>query len=371
MRPIQLARKEVSGLDRPAHGGEGWKLQGKEDFSANLNPLGPPKGLDQMLAEASSRLDHYPDDAATLFRKAIAARYKVLPGNVIIGSGSSELIRLFPEVFIERGDKVLMPHPTFMEYGFACRFMGAQVVPFELSPEKGFKPQIDAMLSLLDKGYKAVYLCNPNNPTGVSPPKADVIRLTKECEELGVLVFLDETLMELMPDEGVLSCASEVERHPNLFLIRSLTKSYAIPGFRVGYGLGSKEMISTLDRARQTWNVGELEQAVSTRLIQEQRGYVEEAGKILVQERDRVYDHLFSLGARTHRPDAFFFFLDVSPIGLTGKQFRDRMLEQGVVVRDCASFGHPYERYVRFCVKTPEKDELLLRALERAWKGGK
>jgi histidinol-phosphate/aromatic aminotransferase/cobyric acid decarboxylase-like protein len=82
---MQLARKEVHELDRPAHGGEGWKLKGKEDFSANLNPFGPPKGLEQMLADAASRLDHYPDDGSTLFKKALAARYKVLPGNVIVG----------------------------------------------------------------------------------------------------------------------------------------------------------------------------------------------------------------------------------------------------------------------------------------------
>jgi threonine-phosphate decarboxylase len=264
-----------------------------------------------------------------------------------------------------------MPRPTFMEYSFACKFMGAQVVPFELDPQEGFRPNVDSMLSLVDKGFKAVYLCSPNNPTGVALPRKDALRLAKGCEERDVLLFLDETLMELMPEDSSLSCASEVENHPNLFIIRSLTKSYAIPGFRVGYGLGSKDMISTLDKGRQTWNLGELEQAVSVRLVQERRDYVEEASRLLASERDRVYDHLISLGARTHRPDAFYFFLDVTPTGLLGSEFRERMLEHGVVVRDCASFGHPYERYVRFCAKTPEKDDLLLSALDQVWKGGK
>jgi histidinol-phosphate/aromatic aminotransferase/cobyric acid decarboxylase-like protein len=97
-------------------------------------------------------------------------------------------------------------------------------------------------------------------------------------------------------------------------------------------------MISTLDKGRQTWNLGELEQAVSIRLVQERRDYVEEASRLLARERDRVYDHLISLGARAHRPDAFYFFLDVTPTGLLGSEFRERMLEHGVVVRDRASF---------------------------------
>jgi threonine-phosphate decarboxylase len=363
-------RREVASLDRPAHGGEGWRLHGKEDFSANLNPLGPPPGIDRMLCEASARLDHYPDDSCQGFKEALADRYRLDVGNVMVGAGSSELIRLFPEVFVERGDKVLMPRPTFGEYSFACQFMGARLVPYELSAEHGFRPDVDRMLSSLDEGFKALYLCNPNNPTGVALPRSEVLRLVRGCEQLEVLFFLDETLLELMPDEEERSCARMVDKNPNLFIIRSLTKSFAIPGFRSGYGMGCKEMISTLDRGRQTWNLGELEQTVSTRLVRDHDGHIRKAARVMADERDRVHDHLLGLGARTHRPDAFYFFLDVSPTGLTGREFRDRMLDLGVVVRDCSSFGHPYESYVRFCVKTPEKDELLVRALDEAWGGG-
>ncbi|HUL39601.1 MAG TPA: histidinol-phosphate transaminase [Methanomassiliicoccales archaeon] len=370
MRARERMRPEVAQLERPAHGGEGWKLRGKEDFSANLNPFGPPPWLAGALADAAASLDHYPDDSSIALRDSLANRYRVTPSNVIVGSGSSELIRLFAEVFMERGDRVLIPRPTFMEYAFACRFMGAQVAPYELSPGEGFRPNIDAMISILDDNFKAAYLCSPNNPTGVAMPRGEVLRLAKGCDELGILLFLDETLMELMPEEASLSCAGEVERYPNLFVIRSFTKSYAVPGLRVGYGLGSRELISSLDKGRQTWNLGSLEQAVSLRLLQD-RARVEEAAKVLAKERDRLHSHLTSLGARTHRPDAFYFFLDVSPTGLSGKQFRDRMIEHGVMVRDCSSFGRPYEGYVRFCVKTPEKDDLLLEALDRVWKGGK
>jgi threonine-phosphate decarboxylase len=316
---------------------------------------------------ASQSLDHYPDDSSSGFKEALSEHYSLEPGNFIVGSGSSEIIRLFPEVFLERGDKVLIPRPTFMEYSFACRFMGASIVPLEPS-DRSFSTDVEAMLSAVGSGFKAVYLCSPNNPTGVATRRADVLRLARGLEERGVLLFLDETLLELTPGEAELTCAREVRSHPNLLIIRSLTKSFAVPGMRSGYGIAHQDMISCLERGRQTWNLGHVEQEVSEWLVRECQDHVRRAVEVLGPERDRMHRHLTELGARTHRPDAFYFFLDVSQAGHDGASFRKEALRHGVVMRDCRSFGPPYERYVRFCVKTPEKDELLVRALDAAWK---
>lgn len=370
MRVRDQMRREVAALDRPAHGGDGWRTAGVEDFSANLNPYGPPPGLEGMIAEAAAGLDHYPDDASSVFKEAVAERMGVEPSNVIAGAGSSELIRLFPEVFLERGDRVLIPRPSFMEYSFACRFMGAEVVPFELE-EGSFRPDVDRMLSSLGPGFKAAYLCTPNNPTGVTTPRADVLRLAEELEDMGVLLFLDETLLELTQGEEGLTCAREARRHPNLLIARSLTKSYAIPGFRSGYGIAHQDMVAALDAGRQTWNLGHLEQVVSARLMRERHHHVRRAVEVLARERDRAHRRLQDMGARAHRPDAFYFFLDVGPAGHDGASFKRAMLERKVAVRDCRSFGPPYQRYVRFCVKTPDRDDLLLEALQAVWTEGR
>jgi threonine-phosphate decarboxylase len=365
MNLSQRMRREVAALERPLHGGDGWRHRGTEDFSANLNPLGPPSGLDQMLFEAAAQLDHYPDDSSAVLKAALAAKYGLKQSNLITGVGSSELIRLFPEVFMERGDKVLMPRPTFGEYSFACRFMGAQLVTEELEPAKAFRPDLGAIFERLDDGYKAVYFCNPNNPTSVCLPRNELLELIGACERKNVLVFLDETLLELLPQEKGISCVPEVEAHDNLLIIRSLTKSFAIPGLRVGYGLASKQMVSALERGRQTWNLGHLEQVVSARLISERYDHVEEGKRILEREGPRVHALLDRYGLRVNRPDGFYYFLDVRQAGMSGAQFRERMKEHGVLVRDCASFGPPYDGYARFCLKTQEKDQLLLGALDQ------
>lgn len=364
MRLDHRMRREVAALERPRHGGDGWRHQGLEDFSANLNPLGPPDGMGEMLREAAAGLDHYPDDSSDGLKEALAAKYGLERRNVLTGAGSSELIRLFPEVFLERGDRVLMPRPTFGEYSFACRFMGAELVTEELLPQKAFRPDLDKMTGRLDGSYKAAYICNPNNPTSVCLPRKRLLEFIEECERREVLVFLDETLLELTPGEANRSCTAEVESHDNLLVIRSFTKSFAIPGLRIGYGLGSREMVSALERGRQTWNLGHLEQAVAAQLVLERYGHVEAGREVLGEEMGYVHERIARLPLGADRPDAFYYFLDVAQAGMSGADFRERMKGQGVLVRDCASFGEPYDGYVRFCLKTREKDGLLLRTLE-------
>ncbi len=360
-----LMRPEVALLARAAHGGQGWRSPGLEDFSANLNPLGAPRELAAIVAGAVLDLGHYPDDSCTRFRGTAAAKYGLRGENVIAGAGSSEIIRLFPEVFIQRGDRVLMPWPTFAEYAVACRLMGAEVVQAPLSESANFRPDVGELFRLLDRSFKAVYLCNPNNPTGMLCRKKEVQELVEECERLGVIVFLDETLLELSGQEKEQSLAFEAEGHSNLLIIRSLTKSFAIPGMRLGYGLGSQQMISCLDRARQSWNLGQIEQEVGAALLLDHQDHVDNGAKILEREVACVHTKLNGLGALSmQKPDAFYFFLDLRPLGLTAAEVVARLSKQGVLVRDCASFGKPFDRFVRFSVKTPEKNERLLQAFK-------
>lgn len=368
MRPRELMRSELSLIDRPAHGGEGWRWGTVEDFSANLNPLGPPEGLQDVIRAASDGLDHYPDDTCAEFKEALASHYSLGTENFLAGAGSSEIIRLFAEVFIDKGDMAVIPRPTFMEYSFACKLMGGKIVPFVLN-NGSYYIDVDVLLKTIGSGVKAVYLCTPNNPTGVATRRADILRLSKALEEMGVLLFLDETLLELMPEETDLTCVREVRSHPNLLIIRSLTKSFAVPGLRSGYAVAQEEMISCLERGRQSWNLGTIEQKASAWLVRYCQGHLRRAAEILRAEKEKVYAHLRNdLGMELHRPDAFFFFINVGQAGYDGASFRKQMLRHGVMVRDCGSFGSPFESYVRFCVKTPEKDEALIRALDLSLK---
>ena len=161
----QRVRPEVRAMARPRHGGDVWGRTEVRDFSSNVNPLGPPDRLGEYIAEAARDMENYPDDSCEGLKGAIASQYDVPPENIMVGAGSAELIRLFPEVFVRPGDRVVMPRPTFSEYGFACRLMGAEISDLPLPEDDSFRLDISSMIEAMVPETKAVYVCNPNNPT--------------------------------------------------------------------------------------------------------------------------------------------------------------------------------------------------------------
>lgn len=362
----KAVRPEVRSMVRPRHGGDVWQFGSIRDYSSNVNPLGPPQRLNDYIQEAAQGLSNYPDDSAADLKQAIASRYDVRTENVIVGAGSAELIRLFPEVFVSPGDRVVMPRPTFSEYAFACQLMGARMVDLPLAPESGFRLDMAVMLSALD-GAKAVYLCNPNNPTSRMVGRKDLLEIVKEAERRETMVFLDETLLELSARDEELSLVREVEGHSNLFIIRSFTKSFAMPGMRIGYGFGSKDVIRYMEAGRLTWNLGTIEQRVATRLMNDEQDHVRRAVNLLEEEKERMRSRVSRLMCDDLLlPDSYFFFAPLAKLGVGSPDFRKAMLKHGVLVRDCTSFGRPCDAYTRFCVKTPTLDEEFLSALTSA-----
>ena len=272
---------------RPRHGGDVWGRLEVKDFSSNVNPLGPPERLGDYIAEAARDMENYPDDSCAELKEAISARYDVPSSSIIVGAGSAELIRLFPEVFVRPGDRVVMPRPTFSEYGFACRLMGADIVDLPLPESDRFRLDAGSMIEEMAPGTRSVYVCNPNNPTARMLARKEVMEVVSEAARRDIMVFLDETLLELSERDRDVSCVQEVEGHDNLFIIRSFTKSFAMPGIRAGYGFGNPGLIRFMDAARLSWNLGTLEQRVATRLMSEER-HVRRAVNMLVDEKERM-----------------------------------------------------------------------------------
>jgi threonine-phosphate decarboxylase len=358
-------RPEVRAMVRPRHGGDVWGRLEVKDFSSNVNPLGPPERLGDYIAEAARDMENYPDDSCAELKEAISARYDVPSSSIIVGAGSAELIRLFPEVFVRPGDRVVMPRPTFSEYGFACRLMGADIVDLPLPESDRFRLDAGSMIEEMAPGTRSVYVCNPNNPTARMLARKEVMEVVSEAARRDIMVFLDETLLELSERDRDVSCVQEVEGHDNLFIIRSFTKSFAMPGIRAGYGFGNPGLIRFMDAARLSWNLGTLEQRVATRLMSEEQGHVRRAVNMLVDEKERMRGEIARItSSKVELTDSYFFFHHLDGLDLSSGQFREAMLRHNVLVRDCSSFGPPCHSYSRFCVKTREKDDEFLDALQ-------
>jgi len=358
-------RKEVLGMLRPKHGGDVWGRLEVKDFSSNVNPLGPPERLNEYIVEAARDMINYPDDHCKELKEAISQRYDLPATNIVVGAGSAELIRLFPEVFVRPGDKVIMPRPTFSEYGFACQLMGAKFTDVPLPEDDGFHPDISTLIDAMSPGTKAIYVCNPNNPTARMLTRKEVMEVVKEAARRDIMVFLDETLLELSERERDVTCVGEVAANDNMFIIRSFTKSYAMPGLRVGYGFGSKDVVRYMDAARLSWNLGTIEQRVATKLMSNEQEHVRNAVRLLLDEKQRMRDGISHiLKRRIPLPDSYFFFHPLRPLGVTSPKFKEMMLGHNVLVRDCSSFGPPGQSYSRFCVKTRESDDEFLEAMK-------
>ena len=364
-RGIILVKDTLLNLPKTVHGGVAWKLRDVEDYSHNLNPFGSPECIEDIIRSAASGVDHYPDDSCSELKDELARHFDLENKNVLIGAGSSEIIRAFPNVFLREGEGAMIFRPSFAEYAQQCRIVGAKVIDGLLTESDDFRIVTDHLFTRMSKNIKALYICNPNNPTGRIEPRDKVISIIEECERRGIMVFLDETLLELVPDYKNISCAKYVTEYDNLVVAGSLTKSFAIPGIRIGFGFTSEENAELMNRIRLPWNVGHIEQKVATELFKNHMGHVEKAAEMMRTESQRMYSRLKDIGFPISAPtDSFFFFNSVQSLHKKASDLQKDMLEHKFMVRDCASFGAPFEWYVRFCVKDRVRNDRFIDAME-------
>ena len=365
---MRYGKEGLRGIPKTVHGGQAWKTEGIEDYSHNLNPFGPPDCLPEIIATAIGDVGHYPDDNCTELKTSFSKIFSLKEGNIAIGAGSSEIIRNFPNAFIEKGEKVIINRPSFAEYTQQCRLVGSEIIFNELAEEEDFRINSEVISSAIN-GAKALYICNPNNPTGRIEPRQKILETVKECRDKGVLVFLDETLLELVPDYEEISCARYVNKFDNLVVAGSLTKSFAIPGIRIGYGVASAPLIEEMDKVRMTWNVGQIEQNVARILMSEHIYYVKKAAAVMAKESKTMNSELKKIGFPVGNvSDSFFYFCPLTELGIKCSEFQKLMLKERIMVRDCASFGARFDHYVRFSVKDRERNEMFVRAVENSMK---
>jgi threonine-phosphate decarboxylase len=269
MKSIEsLVKDSVRNLRPCIHGAElldaseqsGIKAEVIMDFSSSVNPLGPSKRALESVKKAFDKIAAYPDSNSNQLRQVIASHFGISKNNIVVGNGSTELMYLFADVFLKRGDKVVMPAPTFGEYESAvCK---AGVTPKFIKLSKKFGIDVHTFEREMADA-KMVFLCNPNNPTSVLIPKETLTEIVETALTHDTLVFLDEDFLEFVEEEKSLSMISQINKFPNLFILRSFTKIYGLTGLRIGYGVANKDFIEVLLNAKIPWNVNCLGQVAA------------------------------------------------------------------------------------------------------------
>ncbi|MFA5079810.1 MAG: histidinol-phosphate transaminase, partial [Dehalococcoidia bacterium] len=246
------ADPRVDRLPPIEHGGAGYaglKTGGLLDFSTCCNPYGPPREIYRALR--SLNISDYPDPHSGELVAALAANLGTSPQKIIAGSGSTEIIRLAALAYLAAGDKVVIPSPTYSEYALAAGIAGCTVLKYKLQESRGFRLSLDDLASFAQNhGPKAVFICNPNNPTGQLLSNRELRRLIRLLPD--TLVIVDEAYMAFTQGPGN---RPDLTDERNVLIVRSMTKDFALAGLRLGYGLASPAVIDSLKKVRPPWNV--------------------------------------------------------------------------------------------------------------------
>jgi histidinol-phosphate aminotransferase len=339
-------RAALEGLKVCEHGG---KLEGIErdeiiDFSGNLNPYGPPDFIPDAVRAAIEEIRLYPDTECSELRATLAEKFGCEEREVLVGAGVSELIQLVALTFVKK--RVLIPKHTYGEYEIAAGMIGAKIKRIEM-PDLRINPGliVDTM-----KPDDVVFLCNPNNPTGQYLGKDEVELILEAAERVDALVVLDEAYVDFVRNTFP---AYDLPAR-NMIILRSLTKSFGMPGVRIGYAISSVENIKEMRKIKVPWSVSVFAQRIGAAVI----GV--EGDDFLAQTREKIerskekIEKAFGI-----RSDANYYILDVG----NAPEVKRALLKEGIMVRDCTSFGLP--SHVRFSVRTDAENDLLMHHLMR------
>ncbi len=334
------------------------------DFSANINPLGPPEWLRSCVSAALDQIVHYPDPVCRELAAAIARFHGVEASRVVCGNGSSELLPHLLRVAGARG--AVLVTPGYAEYERSARAAGLDVTTFPLQPDDGFTLDVEALeAGLLTDDL--VIIGQPNNPTGQVTDPAEIRRMARRRP--GCTFVIDEAFADFAPQVESLA----YDPPDNVVVLRSMTKFFAIPGLRLGYALARPGLAHSLREALPPWTVNTLAQAVGTRaLAADMDGYRADTLRLVDQQRDALAGQLQELGGLTVFPSAAnFLLLRIDRPGLDAPGLAERLLKRRIAVRVCDNYRGLDRHYLRVAVRTEEENGRLLRALHTAMGEGR
>ena len=352
-------RPEIEKLAAAAHGGpdeaefRNAGLSGGEitDFSVCSNPYMLPPDMSEIYRGAA--IDRLPDSEATEFRERLGQILGVSPYNILAGNGAMEPLRLIALGYFGQGDSVLIPEPTFGEYRVACQVSGAQITDRWAKEEDNFNHNIEETAELIRQTRpKGVFICNPNNPTGAYLSRQQITDILDASPE--TLVVIDEAYISFVADSW--SSLDLIERE-NLVIVRSMTKDFALAGLRLGYAVAHKNIIDILRRVRPPWSVNALAQQAGIAVLKDY-DRLETTRREILAAKQFLVDEFTGLGFSIIPSTTHFFLMKVT----RPADFRTALLKQGLLVRDCASFGLP--EYVRIAARTLPECRQLIKAVK-------
>lgn len=332
-------------------------------FGANVNPLGLSQTVKSALAEHLDIISSYPDREYTSLRKTIGTYCDVDPAHVVVGSGATELISL---LISQRCPKrALVLGPTYSEYERELSLVGGTIEYENLSADQEFQLDIPAFCDQLSDAVDLLILCNPNNPTSSAIRNENMRTILSTCLAHDIFVMVDETYVEFAPDISVITSMPLVQEFDNLMVLRGVSKFFAAPGLRFGYGVTSNQsFLERIKTHQNPWSLNSVGAFAGERLLQDTE-FIQKSRDLILSERTRMCEELRKIPTiRIFEPVANFILVQLKKEGLTAFEVFEHAIRQGMMIRDCSSFSSLNGEYIRFCIMMPEDNDRLLTCLK-------
>lgn len=353
------------------HGGNAKELSRKNkleydkiiDFSANINPLGMPNSVKIEIINRLNEVEKYPDITYYELKCAISEFENVDKESIILGNGAAEV--LFNIVRGINPRNALILAPTFSEYEEAVSVVNGEITYYELREENNFCVLEDILEQINDK-LDLVFICNPNNPTGVITPKELLKKILIKSKENSVITVIDESFLDFI--EGDLSMVSLVSEYDNLIVIKSLTKFFALPGLRIGYGICSNtELNEKIEKISPAWNINILAE-IATKTALKDKGYIKKTKMFLNKEKEYLLENLQQIKQlKIYNPSVNFIFFK----SLINIDLKHELLSKNILLRSCSNYQGLNSNYYRIAVRTHEENRILIEKIRDIFEGYK
>ena len=285
-------------------------------FGANVNPLGLSENVKKQLASHLDILSSYPDRDYTTLRNTISEYCNVPAEFILPGNGSSELIALLIQ---ERNPKhTLILGPTYSEYSRELSFSGSTQEYYHLREKDNFVLNVDDLCHTLEGKYDFLIICNPNNPTSSAITRENLRKLLTFCAEKNIFVMIDETYVEFAPDISEITSVTLTKEFTNLMVLRGVSKFYAAPGMRLGYGItGNLDFLKKMKEKQVPWSLNSLG-ALAGELMLQDKDYIHRTRELILSERTRLLQTLEEIPTyKTYPAYANFILLKIQKPSLT------------------------------------------------------
>ncbi|MCX5694452.1 MAG: histidinol-phosphate transaminase [Candidatus Omnitrophica bacterium] len=327
-------------------------------LASNENPLGvSPKAINA-IKKALSGINRYPDAQGFYLKKRLAKFFGLIPENFVLGNGSDELIDIIIKTFVEPDENIVTSESTFLEYEIVAQVNDRKV---KKAPLRYFKYDLNALLKLVDKKTKLIFIANPNNPTGTYVNREEVAQFMNALADDIVVVF-DEAYNTFIDVNDYPDSLSYLKRKRNIIILRTFSKAYGLAGLRLGYALAAPELATYMEQVRQPFNTNLLAQVAGLAALDD-KVFLKKTRRVTLEGKNFIYQQLSRMGVGYVPSIANFILVDT---GTDSREVFKLMLKFGVIVREMSQYG--LRNFIRVTIGTLKENQRFLRVLSKVIK---